>query len=369
MKILVITGLYRSGTTLLQKSLNSNPKIHILNQGIKAFFKKLENLFFTKMNYPFNDRFLGLEYFEPDKNYLNIFFDVEFTKSDINNLIKQIEDEIRFDNEIGNFQTYPAIKWIECLKLKLRPAKAIEVMNDIIEAIHLYFGDKKSMVIGFKELNLEQFVIPLINCFKERFKVIHIIRDPRAIMASRNYGSYVNSHGRGKLHPILYIARLWRNSIRYKYLLNNYHSNYLPVKYELLVKDSVQELTNICRFIDIDYSEEMLDSSKYKNEAGKIWKSNSSFHNNVDGFDTAPIDRWKKILPKSETAALEFMCKYDMIREGYTLENNDEEEFNSFINHQDDIKNIKDWANKMNLILDMKQKKYEISRDYLLHYT
>ena len=366
MKLLIITGLYRSGTTLVQKILDSHSKINIINQGMVNYFKYLEILFFKKMECPFNDRPLGLEFFRPDENYKKIFNIIDFGKNDIEALINKIEKGIIQDSKLEGQKITPSIDWINCLKKTLKSGKAKNVLQNICESILLYRNFNNITYCGFKELNLEQFIEPLINAFNEDVKIIQIIRDPRAVLLSRNYGSFYKTKTEGKIHPLLLIAKTWRTSIRYKLFIHNYYpTNFLPVYYEQLVSDPSNEIKRICDFLSIEFSPDLLDFSKYKNEENQKWKVNTSFQKK-EGFDTKSIDKWKDILPKEITGALEFMCCHEMMIEGYRPIIDEDNRFKAFLEYEDEKDKIRRWTFKLDLLLDSKQKKREIARNYFL---
>ena len=366
MKLIIVTGLYRSGTTLVQKILNSHAKINIINHGMLNFFKNLEFLFFKNMGFPFNDRPLGLEFFRSDENYKKIFKIVYFDENAIEILINKIEKEIIKDIELGGQKTRPTTEWLYCLRKTIKPGNSKEVLKNICESIRLYRNSNNINYCGFKELNLEQFIEPLINAFEKDFKVIQIIRDPRAILASRNYGNFLKTKGDGKIHPLLLIAKTWRTLIKYKIFLSNYYpENFLSIYYEQLVKDPVNEIKKICNFLSIEYNSDLLDFSKYRNEENKQWKVNTSFQEKK-GFNTKSINRWKSILPKEIIGAIEFMCYYEMMTEGYFPITDESNMFKSFLRYEDKKEKIKKWTFKFDLILDSKQKKKEIARNYFL---
>ena len=62
---------------------------------------------------------------------------------------------------------------------------------------------RMQLVVGLKELNLEEFAQPIIDGLgQENARFIKIIRDPRAITASRNYGNMLKIKAGGKQHPL-----------------------------------------------------------------------------------------------------------------------------------------------------------------------
>ena len=368
MKILLVTGVYRSGKGFTQKILDSHQNITMNLNSTHSYFKICEKLYFDRLGFQSNERLFCLEYFEPDELYRRLFENFDFDEHDVSGFLKRTEDEIKRVIRGGESKLVPSLKWVECLKESVSPGKASVVFEQICESIHKYKGKQSTEFIGLLEVNLEQFVEPLVNSFGERIKVIQILRDPRAILASRNYGSYVNKNAGGKLHPILMIARVWRTSFRYQNLLESkFPKNFLAVKYENLICNSKQVVKLICDFLELEFSEGMLSTSDFKDDQGQNWRSDSSYEN-VAGFDKSTIDRWKEKLPDNELSILEYLCSQEMLMAGYVPDTCAEVGLDSLIKYREDLEVLRPWTKQYDLLLDLKQKEKEIARHYNLIY-
>jgi len=370
MKIIIINGLYRSGKTFIQKLLDVHKDITMISHGIVSFFKVLEMIYFKDKNYTITERPFCLEFLGNNIEYKNIINDTFFDEKNISYLLKKIQKDIANDLSLGGDKTRPGDELVLEIKKILTPGKAKDIFELICSAISKYRKINDSVYVGFSEQNLEQFIEPLILGFGDKIKIIQIIRDPRAIFTSRNYGSYVEKKGGGKIHPMLLVGRVWRTSVNYKwYLCANYSDNFYPLYYEKLMSQPENELKNIYAFLGIKFSEDLMDISKLKNDDGKKWINNSSFQG-VKGFDVETIDRWKKILPDDDLAAFEYICSYEMIREGYKTLTSVDRQFESFLTFKENVNRIKKWTYKYNLLFDNIEKEKEIFRHYYLnHFT
>ncbi len=67
MDYFLITGMSRSGTTLLEKLLDSHQELKVLSQPLPLFYRYLKQQFFLKIDYPethyvLNDLFIEERY-------------------------------------------------------------------------------------------------------------------------------------------------------------------------------------------------------------------------------------------------------------------------------------------------------------------
>ena len=95
-KYLFVTGMFRSGTTLLARSLGAHPKIISASDPYFEFFKHIRNIFygniFAKLHdpkSPLDDNFLKLPFLKSD--FRNAFPDIYFNNEDIKTLINNVK--------------------------------------------------------------------------------------------------------------------------------------------------------------------------------------------------------------------------------------------------------------------------------------
>ena len=360
---ILVTGLYRSGTTLLQKILDMHPEINIIEGGVFPFFKSLDCLFLKYSDSNIIDRPLCIEPQISDQDYKDIFDKVNFNKSNIFELMTKIRMRIDKGSKTDYARMCPTSKWFDYLESIIHQGNSKKILEKIYESIHLYRGSRPVTYTGFKECLLDQFIEPLINCYKDRIKIVQLIRDPRAILASRNYGFFSDIRTEGKKHPLLLVAYMWRNSVRYKNILTvKYPDNFYSVKYESLINNNYGVVKDICKFLIVEFFPFLLDHNKFKDENGDSWKANTSFKQKSTGFLTASLIKWMKILPRDTLGAIEYLCAPEMLQAGYRPILSDEEQFACFVNYQEDTDTMKEWVKKFDLILDHRNKQREIAR-------
>lgn len=141
-------------------------------------------------------------------------------------------------------------------------------------------------------------------------KMVHILRDPRAVFASRRrrlinrYGSYTKAHR---------FVREWNESTRQIKKLQQRTGNYLLIRYEDLVCHSREVMEEVCRFIGIQFFHTLLEPTC----AGREWRGNSTFHQQFNGIDSQPLDEWKKELSEADIRWIEWHCREGMSIAGY----------------------------------------------------
>jgi hypothetical protein len=145
-------------------------------------------------------------------------------------------------------------------------------------------------------------------------KFIQMVRDPRAVIASRKQwnikekGHYTEAHR---------LAREWNRCAREIPRLRRDSGRFLIVHYEDLVREPRQMLLEICRFGGFEFSESMLRPTR----AGSRWQGNSAYYYKaLDGISTAPVDKWKDCLTEDEIWWIELHCRKGMELAGYPLQ-------------------------------------------------
>jgi hypothetical protein len=154
-------------------------------------------------------------------------------------------------------------------------------------------------------------------------RVVHIVRDPRAVMASQKKRwrqrrilaqtsrppGYESLRVWVNYHPYT-IARLWSRATAAALALEG-HPRVTLVRFEDLVRDPEGTVRHLCERLGIGYEPGMLD----------VGQVNSSHQVAVGGarrgLNSDAIDRWQVVLSAAETAITERMCAPWLRRFGY----------------------------------------------------
>ena len=371
LKRILITGTFRSGTSLLTACLNVHHSIFIAWQPFWPFFKaciaKVNEKILSlpqDQDYPMGVfEYTGLEQRDIVKT---LFSSLYFSEEELSLVVARIKKELsRVELEINvDLKNYAFVDYLD----GIQPGLAGDILSQLFDRLPLYYDlqnqAEKSpcgqlMTAGIKEIFCEEFCEPFIHFFHPNAFAIHIIRDPRAVLASRNYGRFAEATG--SRYPIFFIIRSWKRTVL-NYNLNRFNKKYLMVKYEDFVRNTSHILQQICRVLDLKFSDDMLDFRKFRDSRGNQWKQNSSF-DNTDTITTGSINKWKDILTADEIETLEYYCQPEMRMMGYMVktEHFNEEKIKNF---KEDQSQIRGWLKKFDFGFSWNHEMYASANNY-----
>ena len=193
----------------------------------------------------------------------------------------------------------PYIKDIEAKTYK-------ELYINMMDIINKAYGDENTKWIGFKQTWVEEFVTPLLETFPQ-MKTIQIIRDPRAIIASRTKTTHL-SHN----YPLYFMLKHWRKSFAYA-LYNSYHypDRFKLIRYEGLTEKPEETMEKIADFIGGEYESKMVNLNYYRDGKGDSWTDNSAY-DSANKITAKYKDKWKDVLSKKEVQYIEDLCRIEM---------------------------------------------------------
>jgi len=146
-------------------------------------------------------------------------------------------------------------------------------------------------------------------------KVILIIRDPRAVLASFKKHTYAE--------PPAYLGAIFNCFDIFKLICTELsfleNEKIIFIKYEDTVINPALTAERIYSFLGLR-NFPLADKDSLRDAYGKSWHANSSFHDNTPGFDiNAAIERWKGNLSNEEISITEIVCGEYMEELGYKL--------------------------------------------------
>lgn len=246
---LFITGMMRSGTTLLQKSLDQHPELSVSYQSKTSLFL----------------------------------------------------DEIKsFHNTLGIKKYHLLSHYSPNLDYKLD-----DITNWLLKS-NIFFSSlpnsTNGIKIGLKEVLAEEF-LPFLTT--KNIKCINIVRDPRDVITSMSFGNGFEHTGLER--PVLFDLKNWRKSVLISEHLKD-SENLITIKMEDFLLNPEHSLNKIYNFLEVEKLpiRELIQ----KLEKG-AWKSNSSF-GQKKVFDTSVIGNYKKVLTKDVIQYVEAICCKEM---------------------------------------------------------
>ena len=270
---LFITGTWRCGSTLISRMMNNHPDLDITYDTVHF------------MRFAYNQ-------YDPIESVENVIKLV----SDINERIA-IRYNLRFfENEVlddldGNY-TYSTI------------------YDAIMRNLLLKQSGKK---IWGEKTNLAWGKIPHFLELFPKGRVIHLIRDPRAVLAS--WKRFTHAPGNDYLDSIINSYDSMKKALEYSQKYSTQRHTFLT--YEHLVSNPEQAMQELCEKIDIKYDMQMLDDSKFEDMLGNQWSNNTIYNEKLNGISNAMINRWRIALEDWEIVITELVIGNLLEKFGY----------------------------------------------------
>lgn len=270
---LFISGVYRSGTTLPVKILNGHPEVSLTHDSVNFF-----------------------------RYYLHLAPTIE---SDYKAVISDCSERLagRFGIEVPTLEVVQAIESKEQITLA-------SVFQELMQIT--FCAGHKDVIWGEKSL-MQWSNIPLFLQMYEGAKAIMILRDPRNVLAS--FRDFTIEPGARYLDAVFAClhAMKWASTVGSALC----PSKFRVVYYEDVVKDPEAWSREICDFLEVKYSKEMIDSENFKDHKGDKWSPNTSYQDLGGTISTNPVDRWKEKLSEIEICFAESILGEAMNTHGY----------------------------------------------------
>lgn len=261
---ILITGTFRSGTTLISQMIRNHSNIELIYDSVN-FMR------FSYNNYNPIDDFSNVKKLVKEiLNRIKKRWDMEF---DYREVIKKLEKE-----EINYALIYDTI------------------MSDLLlkESSADIWGEKTTLVWT---------KIPDFFSMFPNGRVIHIIRDPRAVLAS--WRKMTHAPGNDYLDSILNCRSSMELAKKYK---NDFANNkYKLMKFEDLIENPEKEIKDTCKKLDLNFEKNMLNTSKFTDKKGEKWDGNSMYDKKIKGISKKTKDKWKDKLSDWEIWLAEYI--------------------------------------------------------------
>jgi hypothetical protein len=304
-----LTGMFRSGTTLLARMLNAHPHLVIASdpyfQLLKAFRNAVAEQVFGAENVD-GDAPLDDYYFDPEKQKVmtrvqETSLALPIDQSQLPPLRKRIASA-----------AHPYSPKIEPLLEDLQGETFVDLLISGLNIIKRAYGKGETRILGFKEVWTDEFAGHLLRQFPEA-KVIHIVRDPRAVCASKNVTD--------EKYPWLFLTRQWRKLMTFAWmnsqLLFPFSDRVLLIQYEELISNPLQEARRMCTFLGIEFNENLVTPVSFVDGNGKPWLQNSSYFQGEQRFNLDSVNKWQTVLTPTQVEFIESLCFAEMRVFGY----------------------------------------------------
>ncbi|MDX1521188.1 MAG: sulfotransferase [Anaerolineae bacterium] len=282
-----IVGSPRTGTSLLRDVLDTSKEVAIC--GETKFFGSPKTGAIVLKNL-----FGGSSPFAPNQttqNFRQILSEVGDIKTDEG--AKKIVDHI-FSSELHVWRgVCQGTNKESFLQQVLASDRTDQALFDII--LHSY---AKGKPIRGEKTPAHVHFLPTLYEWYPNTKFIHTFRDPRAIYISQRKKNHRVINWRHRLigksdvlndmFMAMHVIITWRRvaELHRQYQKQFPNDDYLLCRYEDLVSQPEPQIRRICTFLDIEFSEAMLQQ--------KVFNSSLIPRGQVHGFDSSAIDRWRQ---------------------------------------------------------------------------
>lgn len=358
----MVTGMFRSGTTMLARMLHANPHVVCASDPYAPIFKSYRNSHMKKLGAEMNmDAPLHDYYF--DKGQYELFKDMresDFnTKFDVET-ISQLREKIKSHCEPYSPMIHDYIEL-------LNGNSYAELFRSGMHVIEKSYNKKDIKAIGYKDVWVGEFSRHFLNLGDDT-KVIHLVRDPRSVIAS-NFAS-------GSRYPLIFLARQWRKLASLAWLDNSNSNRVKLIRFEDLLSSPKAVAKDICEFLEVTYSDDMIDPQRYKDGSGKPWRQNTSYiskesdnKQNGQAFNLTAIDKWKKTLSNEVLELIGKLCFYEMKLLGYEgiPEFSSNSDPLSNIEYEDELSSLAEWIKPYSNYNNFKELATESARYRLIN--
>ena len=297
-----VTGMLRSGTTLLEKLLAQQDGISMLSQPFPLLFVDAKRSFLRGLGhgddpYPLGHLFNERRYTADDlKRYLSTW---RASREELAALFARMAE---YSGQLTRFDDAQ-------LDAALGSVAGVCDFPDVVSGLlHRLAARPHARWFGSKEVACEE----LVPLFLERgFRCLIILRDPRDVVTSLNHGT-----GRdmgGEIRPTLFNIRAWRKSVAIA-LQCETHPRFHCCRYEELVADPESTMRELASKLDIDIT--TLEFDQLHDTSGSEWRGNSSHHAH-HGVSASSVGTFRELLPPSVSRFIEAACLPELQRLGY----------------------------------------------------
>ena len=202
----------------------------------------------------------------------------------------------------------------------------LKVFSDRVLNKFLEFNPNAEIILEKTPDNLN--FVPLLNRLYPEAYFIHVIRDPRAVVASNLALKKEDWGWIGEYETHQDIASKWNKGIeRRDRAAEILQDRFIEVRYEDMKADLAEVLVKISNFLKLDYTKEQLNNLVPQSSATDLDRNKGDFPTHNPFFDTRPnffrrgeVDGWKQELTTEQIIDIEEMCLPMMQTHGYKAE-------------------------------------------------
>jgi hypothetical protein len=299
-RTIFLTGMQRSGTTLLARLLDDMEQVSLLSQPFPLLFVEAKRAFLRSLGsedrYPLGHLFLESRYCAADF--------ARFLKNWRTSSDALAEIFARMDAYSGQYTRFTPDQLSHAFANLPSDADFATVVGSLDRRLARH---PDALGSGSKETVCEELVPHLLD---RGFVCVIILRDPRDVIASLNHGR--GQEFGGEVKPTLFNIRNWRKSVAVALAMEE-HPLFHWCRYEDLVRDPSGETARLRQRIGLEPARLTAD---LRDENGETWRGNSS-HGERKGVSTSSVGVYERVLSTSAAMAIEAACLPELQLLGY----------------------------------------------------
>jgi hypothetical protein len=300
---LIVTGCYRSGTTLLEKLLHAHPASCVASQPFPALYSYVKSLFDESLGltrrYPLGHRFLEDHY--SDHDFASFLDNHVLSEADLDAVFEQLRRHAE-----GHWTPE-----IIGARASIRSGTFVDVYRQLMNEVQVLLPKGRVRLLGSKEVLVEEFVP---YALAKGLHAIVIVRDPRDMIASTNFSERDSATGMDR--PVLYSIRVWRKSVATALAFEG-HPRFHWLRYEDLVSSPLELMTDLCALLQLPAFPEQVLAGRLRDQHGRQWEGNSSFRDQ-EGVSRESVGRYRALLPPQVQSMIETVAAPEMAILGYS---------------------------------------------------
>lgn len=293
------TGMPRSGTSMLQMLLDSHPDLFFHYQPFYQFYSDVKKLYLAEQGFDFQ---LPLGDDHPERTLERQGFAPWLEGRRFSP-----QEEARLTAQATQCRGGGAPELADHL-ISDQGGDFLSLMQRLHRGLARCKGRDKARIIGSKEVLCEDYLPHLLD---RGVRCLLLVRDPRSVVASQNYGRYMEWVG-DRL-PLLLIVRRWRQSVA-NWNLCAAHPLGLALRYEDLVSTPEETLTRLADWLGVSpFPQGHAAKPLVKQAPGP----SSSFGERTTGVAGRDREAWQDILSPQAVRFIEAATRTEMTKLGY----------------------------------------------------
>jgi sulfotransferase family protein len=225
----------------------------------------------------------------------------------------------------GAFWRFENIEAVEKSELATNISRRIKKSNRSLGEIFRAFIDEITQCSGFSRACVKfpvdvGHIAELVEWYPE-CKIVHMTRDPRAIALSKTNdpsGTALRVRQHPRLAWLIRKVMILFEIVQYRWTARQHVRvrhlrNYKVFRYEDLLAEPERTVKELCEFLEVDFTEDMLRPEKGRHEH----QPSSLTGKRRQAFDPVAALRWQTVISRADNWLVSFFSKKSMKALGY----------------------------------------------------